>query len=300
MPDGYESVGSKNRGKRVPLGEICPICEQRHTTCTAHRRKFRDEVTGLRVPCTTPHVTPGMTVCHYHGGKSLVGPANPNYRHGRRAHPRFLPSRYLEAAEEIRDDPEHGTMKRVTLLCELRMDELLRMIDERSGIGTIDDIRDALFDLRVAIASNDEEEIETALAAAEALTKGDQKAEAKAWTTLLKTAGDLRRAIDSERKRQIVVGDYVPREQVELLARELMGMVAEYIPDRDALSELLKRIAQRVERSSSASREYDAAMAIPAEYRDTTEAAAVGNPEEALARVNARVKTARAVDVMSD
>lgn len=266
MPDGYESVGSKNRRKRVPLGELCPDCNQRHTRCTAHRRKYRDPETGLHVPCGGTPV-PGMTVCHFHGGRSLVGPANPNYRNGSRANPRFLPSRFLESADEIRADPEHGTMKRAILLCELRMDELLRRIDERVGIGTIDEIRDALFDLKVSYDSGDEEETVDALEKAIALAKGDEKGESKAWKELLKTTGDLRRAVDSERKRQIVIGDYIPREQVVLLAREIMGIVSKYVPDPHAKSDMLKEISARVDRTSRAAREYDPTLAIEADSR---------------------------------
>lgn len=275
MPDGYESIGSKNRRKRIPLGELCDICNQRHTRCTAHRRKARDEETGLPLPCGGTPV-PGMSVCHFHGGKSLVGPANPNFRGGAYANPRFLPSRFLDTAQEIRDDPEHGTMKRAILLCELRIDELLHKIDERTGLGTIDEIRDALFDLRVSYESGDEEETVDALNTAIKLVDGNEKSEGKAWKELRSTMGDMRRAVDSERKRQIVIGDYIPREQVVNLAREIMGIVSKYVPDPHAKSEMLREIASRVDRTSRAAREDDTSPVVDAEYRQLGEGVGEG------------------------
>lgn len=263
------SVGAR---KTVPQGTLCPTCGKIHQKCAAHRRKIRDE-DGKPIPCNQPvsheqiHVARaegrGAVCRRYHGGNKLVGPANPNYKHGKKANPRYLPSRLLQDADRIGSDPELGSMKHGILVQELRIEELMRKLDDMGSSATSDEIQESLTDALQAIEIGDLEEAAEFVQSAIEISRSTHKAEKVIWDEIRRTHKILTTMVDSERKRQIVVQDFVPRRQLVLLAREMAKTANKYIPDPHAFSQFTIEMASKM----GASRDLDSSSSLDAEFR---------------------------------
>jgi len=69
----------------------------------------------------------GKTVCRMHGGKSLSGPANGQYRHGR--YSKVLPPRLRERADAIAASPLYLSLREDIAVCFARLSELFTRVD---------------------------------------------------------------------------------------------------------------------------------------------------------------------------
>lgn len=97
-----------------PLRTINPALQ-----CTAKAKN-----TGQR--CMQP-IVPGMTKCRYHGGKSLKGPDQPNWKHGR--YSKYLPELVKARYETARRDPELLGLREEIALIDARLSQLLEKVN---------------------------------------------------------------------------------------------------------------------------------------------------------------------------
>lgn len=262
------SVGKR---KTVPQGTLCPTCGKVHERCAAHRRKVRDE-NGLPIPCgqyvsfeeiRIAREEGRGAVCRRLHGNKLVGPANPAYIHGNKSRKRFLPSRLLEDAELIAGDPELGSMRHAIVVEELRIEDLMRKLDGLPKSANADEIQEALTDAKEAIEIGDMEEAAQFVEDALRISKNSNEEEKIIWDEIRRTHKILATMVDSERKRQIVVQDFVPRRQLVLLAREIMKTVNKYIPDPRSFSQFTIEMANKI----GANRGLDSDSSLNAEFR---------------------------------
>lgn len=289
----HRSVGQDRHGNRsylVPPGDPCPVCDDTHPACCAHlvnkRRLPSGEIStrkdacictytgetiinetdgpcpyhdeGQPVPCREyrpSYIVPGTVPprCKIHAGNPLRGPAHPAYKHGRLAAPRYLPSRYIDTVDRLRDDPEFGTLVPHILVCEARIEELLRRLDTDSvGIGVLPIIRSALADLRFSLTNGTATTVDEAISRLEESTRDTDVQDNATWKEILRVQGAMRNLVDAETKRKIVVGEYVHRSDVRELAKEIIAMAAEYIPDEASRGEFIDKIMSRAARANMA------------------------------------------------
>lgn len=69
------------------------------------------------------YASPGFQVCVNHGGHSLVGEANPAFKHGR--YSRLKPRGLKERFERLQQDPELMSLRSDITLVDARIEELL-------------------------------------------------------------------------------------------------------------------------------------------------------------------------------
>lgn len=74
-------MAQKKKAAKTDDDQTCHICGQVHLQCTAHAARKKDSQ-GRPIPCKWRPVR-GKTVCRYHGGKSLSGPAHGRFKDGR-------------------------------------------------------------------------------------------------------------------------------------------------------------------------------------------------------------------------
>ena len=95
----------------------------------------------------------GKTVCRFHGGLSLSGAANGNYRHGRYAKdmPTQLAARYAEA----RTNPRLLSLSDDVALAEAHLAELLARVETGESAACWQELRTTLDAFSGALASGD-------------------------------------------------------------------------------------------------------------------------------------------------
>ena len=75
--------------------------------------------------------TPGRTVCHFHGGRSLVGPANPAWKHGR--YSESVPANLRQSYETARQDPDLAALREELAVVTAHLDRMLAQMQEAEG-----------------------------------------------------------------------------------------------------------------------------------------------------------------------
>ena len=191
-------------------------------------------------PCKR-HATPGRTVCHYHGGKSLVGPANPAWKGGR--YSRAVPSSLRAAYETALEDPELLSTRDEMALFAARMSEVLSGLDESPGLFNL---LGELRTLREVLASAVQDgTLSKVIATVEKIdTLLDRSAEEeRTWRELASLAETRRKLADTERKREEALCNYLTATQAAALVERLVSIVASRVKDRRVLSAIADDLA---------------------------------------------------------
>jgi hypothetical protein len=196
-----------------------PVPEDRR--CTA-KAKSTQERCGLRAE-------PGFKVCRYHGGKSLVGPAAPNYKHG--GYSRVMPTRMLQRYEEAENDPELLSHRTAIALTDSRIVDLLRRVDVGESGQLWRDLRDTWTAFR---QTSDEDERKFHLQNLHSLiTKG--ASDWQVWHEVFDLLEKLRRHKDSEQKRLFAMEQIVTVDEAMAYGAALSQAVRRHVKDADTL-----------------------------------------------------------------
>jgi len=149
------------------------MCERREMTLARQQRscgaKTRDGV-----PCRQPSLPNGR--CHYHGGRTPVGPALPQFKHGR--YSKAFPSNLLRRFEDALSNSDQLTVREELALLTARTAQLLeRLRDGVTQAGEADTWREltSLFCVRSRLVGTEAKRIRDAhefLTVAEAMTFG--------------------------------------------------------------------------------------------------------------------------------
>lgn len=187
----------------------------------------------------------GRTRCRMHGGATPVGPALPQFKHGR--YSKYLPggliTRYGESLEderlvELRDD--------IALI-----DVLLSQVVEGAGTGL--DVLEQLKELVNAVAffARVRGDAEHEDAAFQRLLAAEQDAKSEtleAWSSALGLVERRRRLVQTESRRLVALQQTITVERALALVAGIAGVVAAHVTDRRQLADISRDVALLLER----------------------------------------------------
>jgi hypothetical protein len=194
------------------------------------------------------HATPGRLVCHYHGGAAPVGPAAPNWRHGR--HSRYLPLDLRAAFQATLADPNRLALDAEIALVDARLGQLLAGL-EANGAARWPEAAAAMRAYDAAQAAADRAGMHAAVATLrDVISRG--AAACEAWRELHVAINQRRRLVDSERRRLETAQSTMTAEQAMTFVGALAASVKAHVTDRKALAAISADI-ERVLRNPAAS-----------------------------------------------
>jgi hypothetical protein len=174
----------------------------------------------------------GGDYCKTHGGNRIqIGPANPNWKHGRW-------SRLLPPSMRATSPPE--LHHRATIeVYDGRAEALLRRI--AAGGGTWSEFADAYGDLRKAMFDANSDEIRFAMDKLHQLATGTAESDAlwKQFDSLMRKRAAL---VDSERRFALDARNVLTREQAQAHASALVAAIVKHVTDRDTLNAIMNDI----------------------------------------------------------
>ena len=130
-----------------------PFIRETHHRCTGHCRDGR--------LCGGPAVA-GKTKCRLHGGKSLSGMANGNYKHGR--YSKVLPVRLQQSYEEATHNPQLLSVRHDLAACEALLVEAFGRLDTGESGQVWSDLQEALTAFEKAEVRRDPDAMDEQLA----------------------------------------------------------------------------------------------------------------------------------------
>ncbi len=209
--------------------------------CTAKSKQSQQ-------PCKKDAVH-GYTVCHIHGGKTPRGLALPQTKHGR--YSKDMPTRLLGRYQEAQADPELLALRDDVSLLDARISDVLGRVDtgesgaawrqaqdayhkfsRAMGGGDKDTIRDALYDLRIALDGG--------------------LADYAAWQDVRGLLDQRRRLVESERKRLVETHQMISSERAMVLIAAVVDTVRRHVTDRGALAAISADIGKLITIEASA------------------------------------------------
>ena len=169
-----------------------------------------------------------------HGGKSLAGAANGNFKHGR--YSKYLPTRLLEQYEVSRNlDDELLKLAEQIALLDTRIADLLLRTDSGESGQLWRDTQKAYQQMRIAMDKGDRDKVTNALADLEVLLERGHS-DYQAWDEIQRVMELRRRLVESEQKRLQMAGQYLTTHQALTLTQALIMSVKSHVSDRETLN----------------------------------------------------------------
>ncbi len=197
--------------------------EKGRPICGAKRRK-KDAICQIR-----PMVN-GR--CRIHGGTSLMGPAHPDYKHGR--YSTWLPPALRDKVEEAVADPELLSLNAHIGLLDVRLGELLERVDAGTGQGHWARAAKAWQRYQEAAAAQRISSMRMALEdLGREIAAGQQ--DAVLWVEIVRTMEARRGMVDTERRRRVDMQLMVTAEEALGMMRALVESVRKYVRDPEVL-----------------------------------------------------------------
>ena len=179
---------------------------------------------------------PGRTVCRHHGGKTLVGPAHPNFKHGR--YSKAVPGGLREAYETALHDPELLSTREEQALFAARIGEVLGRLDASPGMeAMLVELRTLRESLTAAVDGENLPEVLATVGRIDTLLDRSLQEE-RIWRELASLAETRRRLADTERKRLEALEASLSATEATALVRRLIGIIADRVQDRRVISEI--------------------------------------------------------------
>lgn len=175
----------------------------------------------------------GRRHCRMHGGKSLAGAANGNFKHGR--YSKYLPIRLLEQYEDSRGDDEQLKLTEQIALLDTRIADLLLRADSGESGQLWRDTQKAYHQMQLAMDKGDRDKVSDALADLEVLLERGH-ADYLAWDEVQRVIELRRRLVESEQKRLQMAGQYLSTHQALTLVQALIMSVKSHVSDREILN----------------------------------------------------------------
>jgi hypothetical protein len=169
--------------------------------------------------------------CRIHGGKSLAGPAHPNYRHGRRW--QAMPLDLVNRFERALGDPDLLSMSPEVAALDARADQLMGRLSTGESGKAWARVRRAWVDYQEARAVRDAElEDDARTRLEDAITRG--AADEETWGELTSIWRDRRRFVREERERMIDAQVYTDVGRLTQVFAAIAEALVQHVPDRDA------------------------------------------------------------------
>lgn len=207
------------------------------TQCTATSKRTHER-------CKAQAVT-GRTLCRHHGGKSLVGPALPQWKDGGRS--KYLPKRLLDDYQASLDNPNKLVLDEDIALIESRLADVLRRVDSGESGQVWRELRDARRELEVARRIPDKDLRSAAIASAvsamcDLIDRGTH--DFAAWSEVTGLIERRRKLVESERKRLVEAQQLVHRDQAAALLGLLVDAVRRHVRDDATLRAITNEYAR--------------------------------------------------------
>jgi hypothetical protein len=177
--------------------------------------------------------------CKLHGGASLVGPAHPNWRHGR--HSKFLPTQLAERYLQAVNDPTLISLRDEMALISVRVSQLLETVGKTGNTRLWRDARQRLDAFKAAGGKG-----KTAVGQARiALQQLDDVlaaglSAAATWDELRETIELQRRLTDSETRRERDLRQLISVSQAISLIGVLIEEINRRVADREVRAALAR------------------------------------------------------------
>ncbi len=187
-----------------------------------------------------------MTRCKLHGGASLVGPANPHFRHGGESRFVGLPDKIRERAEQLFEDPNLISLRDRIAVNDARERELWETLDNGTSVEYWARTRDALKDIRQARAERDAHRLAEALGRLDTVADQARRQE-RVWKQIREVQEHGRKLRREERRLMETVRHYVRADEAEVFAIQIIQLAIDSIRqvatvgEEQAISDLLKR-----------------------------------------------------------
>jgi hypothetical protein len=168
-----------------------------------------------------------------HGGKSLIGPAQPQFKDGRYSKllPRGLAQKYVNAL----GDPEWLALKDEIALNEARLGDALEKLGDYETPALLDKLDTEYGRLKNAIKAGSASDVTVAMHALDDLfTK--RAALAGLWREVDDLIEQRRRLSDTERRRLVDMEQVLTTQQALVLVSALIGIIKEHVTDRKILA----------------------------------------------------------------
>jgi hypothetical protein len=181
--------------------------------------------------CRQP-VIPGREVCHYHGGKTPIGPGLPQFKTGHRS--KFLPSRMAADYYAAEHDPKLMELRSDIATVDARIIDLLKRVDTGEAGSIWAEAQAAWMRLRRAQVRG---HIETYQLACEEMgrlvdTGGQDTA---AWLEIGKQIELRRRLVESEQRRLTLAHEVLTADRAMVLLAEVIRILQRHVTDRRIL-----------------------------------------------------------------
>lgn len=171
--------------------------------CTKHSKRKQQR-------CNANAMT-GKDVCYHHGGRSLSGSANGNYRGGR--YSKILPIRLQKRYEEARTNPRLLSLTDDISIAEARLVDLFQRVDSGESGALWQSLRTTFEAFNAALTENDVPAMDSHLATLHhVITQGCN--DSAAWNEIQKLWETRCKLTQTETKTLLTLQQMVTTEQL--------------------------------------------------------------------------------------
>lgn len=171
--------------------------------------------------------------CWRHGGKTPVGIASPNFKHG--AYSEHLPVRMRDRYQAELTNPEIFNLRKDIALTTVRIEELLERVDTGESGRLWKQLRETAAELKQAQRRRDVQTVADLLPDLIALIDrgyGDWAA----WEDVFRIGAKKASLISAERARLRDMALMVPVSQMMMILQLVLEVIKRHVDDPDALS----------------------------------------------------------------
>ena len=178
--------------------------------------------------------TRGRRFCKRHGGNTIqIGPANPNWKHGRFSKHLPMPLR-SSLPVALTDIPGIEVIDGL-------IESACRALSEGGGVGTGAALRETFERLMAAMSASDSDEIRASLMSLRELAHGATATD-KHVRELRSLISQRSQLVDRERRIRLDARNVLTREQAVAHANALISAVVRHVTDRPTLNAILQDI----------------------------------------------------------
>ena len=185
--------------------------------CTGHKRDG--------TPCRCIAVT-GKTKCRLHGGRSLSGAANGNYRHGR--YSTSLPAKLAERYQTFRTNPRLLSLTDEIAVHQARLAEQLTQVETGESGTTWQALQQAMAALEAARAQGDAVGMAQHFATMQGLVRQGRQS-AGQWEEIRRTSETLCKLVQTETKTLLGLQQLITVQQHMLMLGAVHSAILEAV-----------------------------------------------------------------------
>lgn len=204
--------------------------------CGAKLRNKKDR-TCKRFPLN------GRDKCKQHGGATPRGMDSVHYKHGRYSITTQLPGRLRESYENAINDPDILRLRSEIALAETRRQDLVTQLDRGSHEDFLDSLVLIQTEIKTAINAGDISRIRTASKELDDLLE-KKRPDRSVWRALIEIEDHKRKLVESERKRNVELGQLLTLEQSFFLIKQLSDAVKMHVTDQTVMKLIINDIIE--------------------------------------------------------